>query len=66
MGQNWSSCTLTTLHELYHVDQETPVNDINDVTRKKWGAIWVSAIFQNCRSENLIWTISPVLIYIES
>ena len=33
---------------------------------KKWGAIWVSAIFQYCRNENLIWTISPVIIYIES
>ena len=30
------------------------------------GAIWVSAIFQNCRNENLIWTISLVLIYMES
>ena len=39
MGQNWSSCTPNTLHELYHVDQGTPVNDINDVTRKKIGTI---------------------------
>ena len=31
---------------------------------EKLGAIWVPAIFQNCRNENLIWTITPVLIYI--
>ena len=37
MCQNWSSCTPTTLHEWYHFDQGTPVNDINDVTRKKLG-----------------------------
>ena len=37
MGQNWSSCTPTTLQELYHFDQGTPVNDINDVTRDKMG-----------------------------
>ena len=42
-------CIPTTLHEWYHFEQETPVNDNNDVTRnKKCGAIWVSAIFQNC------------------
>ena len=35
MCQNWSSCTPTTLHEWYHFDHGTPVNDINDVTRKK-------------------------------
>ena len=29
---------------------------------KNWDEIWVSAIFQNGRHENLIWTISPVLI----
>ena len=63
MGHNWSSCTRPLL---YNFDQGTPVNDINDVTEEKLGAIWVSAIFENCRNENRIWTISPVLIYIES
>ena len=38
MCQNWSSCTPTTLHKWYHVDQGTTVNDINDFSRKKIGA----------------------------
>ena len=38
----------TTLHEWYHFDQGTLVNYINDVTRKNWGAIWVSVFFQYC------------------
>ena len=52
MCQNWSSCSPTTLHERYHFDQGTPVNDINDVTRKQNSdVIWVSAICQNCMAQ---------------
>ena len=47
-------------------DEGTPVNDINDVSIGKIGRDMVSAIFKNYRNENLIWTIYPVLIYIES
>ena len=34
MGRNWSSCTRPLL---YHFDQGTPVNDINDFTSVKIG-----------------------------
>ena len=51
---------------LYHFDQGTPQMILTMLPKKKWGALWVSAIFQNCRNENLIWTIYPDIIYIES
>ena len=51
MGQNWSSCTPTTLNEWYHFDQATLVNVISDVTRKKLGSGHFSKLPQ--RKSNL-------------
>ena len=68
MCQNWSSRIPTIFHEWYHFDQGTAVNDITDVTKKKIKARYGFRPFFKIagRNENLIWTISPVLIYIES
>ena len=53
---------LTLNNEWHYYVQGSPGNDISDVTRtKSWGAIWVSAIYQNVRHENIIWAISPLL-----
>ena len=59
-GSPWARISPRAPPPLYHFDQGTPVNDMNDVTSIKWDAIWASAICQKCRDENRI---SPVLIH---